>query len=210
MKKFISLSGLVILFAIGSTGALAETTDIPCMEIETVIASGDQEVWLFNLPDGSGQPFTAAQLADGTQVDASITITVMDCNFDPVAYFPAEDIWLESLDGGMIPCLGGSSADANTDAAGVTHWTQPLLACGASNANTHALVNCEPGNNAPMPLHFTSADISGDGTVNLADVGMFSSRFFGDYDSSADFWHDGQLNLADVGRLAQGLGVSCP
>jgi hypothetical protein len=61
-----------------------------------------------------------------------------------------------------------------------------------------------------MALHFNSADINADGTVNLSDVGEFATYFSGGYNYVADFFFDGILNLPDVGLLATGVGGSCP
>ncbi len=170
----------------------------------------EDEATLFNLPDGNGSPFTEAQRPDGTVVDCSIIFTIADPFGVPIAHFPAEDMWLESVDGGMVPCVGGNCADSNTDETGTTGWVDPLNAGGASLGLTYIMVNGMSVYESPLALHFNSADLNGDGTVNLADVGMFSSSFFGDYSFGADFFRDGLLNLADVGRLAHGLGGSCP
>ena len=98
-------------------------------------------VSLFNLPDGSGFPFTQAQLPDGSFVDATLRVQLLDYNGTVIAYFPAEDMWLESLDAGMIPCVGGTIANSNTDADGWTVWASPLGAGGASSADCRLLVS---------------------------------------------------------------------
>jgi hypothetical protein len=171
-------------------------------------------VSLFNLPNGGGSDFGSAQLADGTVVDATISVIIRDGNNDPIPGFPAEDLWLASADGGMVPCVGGVSADGDTDADGITDWTNALNAGGYSTANCHIMVSGDAitggANSGVFALYFNSADMNGDGTVNLADVGSFSTVFYGSYDFSADFFADGVLNLSDVGRLATGVGGSCP
>lgn len=127
-----------------------------------------------------------------------------------VANFPAEDMWLESGDGGMVPCTGGTNADQNTDENGFTTWATALNAGGSSEDLCYVYVNGQALNGVPFALAFNSADINGDGVVNLTDVGLFSGAFFGSYDFAADFFADGILNLNDVGRLATGLGAACP
>jgi hypothetical protein len=174
--------------------------------------SGNETLSLFNLPNGGGSSFAEAQDAGngGAVEDATITATIVDGNFDPIAGFPAEDLWLASVDGGMVPCVGGTSADADTDANGVTTWANPLNAGGSSEALCEIMVSGDALTSASLALRFNSADLNSDGTVGLTDVGLFSTIFYGAYDFSADFFADGSMGLSDVGRLALGLGGSCP
>ncbi len=58
-------------------------------------------------------------------------------------------------------------------------------------------------------LHVVSPDLTGDGYINISDVGLFSENFFGEYHESADLMPDGTLDLADVALLARGLGQGC-
>ena len=191
----------------------AQNPETPCwygeMDIEFAY-SGDETLSLFNLPNGNGSSFSNAQLPSGSYADATITITLFDCNGDVVASFPAEDLWLESADGGLLACTGGTNPDEDTDENGVTFWSTPLMAAGTSLDNCVVLVSGSQLSEIQLPLHFNSADMNGDGQVNLADVAAFSGFFFGSYNFSADFFRDGELNISDVGRLAQGLGSSCP
>ncbi len=168
---------------------------------------------LFNLPNGGGNPFNAAQvMGDGALADATIEVIVEDVFGDVVVNFPAEDMWLISTDGGMVPCTGGTIADQNTDDIGFTLWANPLLAGGHDTSFCKVIVNglAVIGGDTPFALAFNSADITGDGVVNLADVGAFSGVLYGAYDFQADYFADGVVNLADVGRLALGVGTSCP
>lgn len=171
----------------------------------------DEDVVLFNLPSGNGSDFSQALVKDlGTVIDATITMIVKDPFGVPVPDFPAEDTWLQSGDGGMVPCVGGNIADADTDEFGFTCWANPMSAGGASEDYCYVMINGYSLNGTPFALSFNSADLNGDGTVNLADVGLFSGGYFGDYLFGLDFFADGVLNLIDVGRLATGLGGSCP
>ncbi len=193
--------------------AFAQTIEPPCWDGDILIElaySGDETLSLFNLPNGNGSTFAEAQLLDGTYVDATITMTLFDCYGDPIAYYPAEDLWLESLDGGLIPCIAGTIADENTDENGATYWLDPLMAGGSSLEFCFAFVSGIWVEEIHLPLLFNSADMNGDGVVNLTDVAMFSAVFFGSYHYSADFYCDGQMNIADVGRMALGVGASCP
>ena len=169
-------------------------------------------LFLFNLPNGDGSSFDNAQKTDGSIADATIEVVIRDGNNDVIAGFPAEDLWLESGDGGMVPCVGGTTADGDTDENGVTHWANPLNAGGHSTATCYVMISGDAITSAgsDFALKFNSADMNGDGVVNLADVGSFSTVFYGTYEFSADFYADGVLNLADVGRLATGVGGSCP
>ncbi len=190
---------------------LCQADQIPCWEYYLDMACGTEEsAFMFNLPDGSGSPFTEAQRSDGTFVDCRIFLTIQDCFGVPIQGFPAEDIWIQSDDGSMVPCIGGSNPDFDTDETGSTEWVDPMFAGGSTPNDVYIMINGEMLFETPLPLHFSSADISGDGVVNLVDVGLFSNAFFGDYNFEADFFHDGHLNLADVGRLALGIGDSCP
>ncbi len=46
--------------------------------------------------------------------------------------------------------------------------------------------------------------------VNLVDVVLFASIYFGSYSYCADFCWDGDMNLKDVVILAQHMGHACP
>lgn len=201
----------VCALVIGSAAFATAGIPDPTETVATMPNAGNDDLVLFVLPSGIGSAFMDAQIKDdGTVVDATIEMIVEDAFGAIVANFPAEDMWLESGDGGMVPCTGGTTADQNTDASGFTTWANPLNAGGASEDVCYVYVNGQALNGVPFTLAFNSADMNGDGTVNLVDVGLFSGAFFGAYDFGADFFADGVLNLVDVGRLAAGLGGSCP
>jgi hypothetical protein len=207
LRKLMGLFVCALIISVASA-SMAGIPDLD--ESSATIATTGQVLSLFNLPNGGGNPLTACQLADGTSVDGTITVTLLDANTDVIAGFPAEDLWLESVDGGMVPCVGGSTADGDTDENGVTDFQNALNAGGWSLANATVVVSGDAITSAVFGLHFNSADMNGDGVVNLADVGSFSTIFYGAYDFSADFFADGVLNLADVGLLATGVGAACP
>jgi len=169
---------------------------------------------LFNLPDGGGSPFSSAQIlgGSGAEVDATIEIIIIDAFGVAIPNFPAEDMWLESTNGGMSSCAGGTIADFNSNAFGFSQWAMPLRAGGFDAGTCEVMVNgvALDCGGLPFNLAFNSADINGDLIVNLVDVGLFSVVFYGAYDFSADFYADGVMNLADVGRLASGVGAACP
>lgn len=213
LRKLMGLFVCTLILGVASF-AMAGVPELGNCEGTYPMYAGTDALSLFNLPNGGGSAFDAAQAPDGTAVDATIEVVVRDGNNDVIPGFPGEDIWLASADGGMVPCVGGTSADGDTDADGMTDWSTALNAGGYSLANAHIMISGDAitggTNGGVFALHFNSADMNGDGTVNLADVGSFSTVFYGAYDFSADFFADGILNLSDVGRLATGVGGSCP
>lgn len=173
--------------------------------------SGPETLTLMVAPDGSGRSFDEAFLPWGNTEDATITLELKNANWEPVANFPREDLWLEAQNGGLIPCVGGTIADANTDAFGITWWQNPVLGGGSSEPLTIVLVNGAPIElTTGVNLRFNSPDINGDLVVNLIDVALFSQDFFGAYDFRADFHRDGIINLQDLATFAQAYGGTCP
>jgi hypothetical protein len=174
---------------------------------------GGETLSLWNLPDGTGNALTAAFLPGGAEADATISVELLDGLGVPVPNYPFEDMNLACDDGlgqAMVPCAGGASADFNTDVDGLTTFQTPLNAGGWSTANTVVLIAGAPLTSGDIALRMNSSDMSGDGLVNLTDVGMFSPIFYGPYSFAADFNNDGLVNLADVGRLSAGNGKICP
>lgn len=202
---------LVIMALLTAPVAFAQVSNIPDLpNCRAWLAyEGPETLTLLVMPDGSGPPFTQASLPDGTTVDATVFLEIRDANDVPVVNFPFEDVWLESEDGGLAPCVGGTCADANTDMTGLTFWVQPLRAGGHSQALTLVFIAGDTFTDG-LALSFNSPDISGDGMVNLQDVGLFAMNLFGTYDFRSDLSRDGQINLADLGQLALGLGGACP
>jgi len=147
---------------------------------------------------------------DGSVIDATITLHVLDWNGMPIPLYPAEDMWLESYDGGLALCPGGSIADFDTDVNGETSWTSSLRAGGHSMSSCVVHISGMALCQAPFDIYFNSADVNGDGVVNLSDVAVFAAAVFYEFDYSFDFLPDGVLNLSDIGRFASAIGASCP
>ncbi|MFH1841922.1 MAG: hypothetical protein ABIF77_01845, partial [bacterium] len=101
-------------------------------------------VSVYTLPDGSGNGLDEAFLWDGVPgrhpaiVDATITMTLLAYG-EPVYMYPKEDLWLESSQGSLVLCPGGSIADNYTDINGQTTFSKPLLAGGATDPDAGEL-----------------------------------------------------------------------
>ena len=170
---------------------------------------------LYNLPNGAGAMFTQALRSTGATVDATITLTVLDAGLSPVPNVPATEMWLEKEivtgTGTFVACVGGTLADGPTNGAGVTRWVQPLHAGGWSTSRTLVVISGSPlVTNTGLVLRHNSADLNGDGVVNLSDVPLFAGDFSGSYHFRSDLQYDGVVNLSDIPRLAAGMGAICP
>lgn len=170
---------------------------------------GPETVSLFVNPDGSGRAFTEALLEYGGSVDATVHCQLIDHGGNPIENFPAEDLWLEPGDGGLVACDQGTCADTLTDVNGIATWSTPLHAGGNSQGICFVLVNGSVLFQG-LNLHFNSADINGDLVVNLTDISLMAENFFISYHYRADFYFDGVINLSDLGMMAQSLAASCP
>ena len=136
MKFLLTLMMVLILVPAAALAGIG-----PCGYSTAEVAYiGPETAVVLVLPDGSGTPLTAARLPFG-EIDATVTLRVLDCTGLPVPNYPAEDMWLESADGGLAMCAGGTTADANTDANGEAFWVQPLHAGGSSQALTVVMLN---------------------------------------------------------------------
>ena len=172
--------------------------------------TGTETLSLFNLPNGAGKAFTASFLPGGAETDGTINLTLRDGFGDPIPNFAAQDMWIASADNGMVPCGGTAGADFNTNAAGETSWANPIFAGGYSQALCIVYINGDAlTSNGGLALSFNSADISGDGVVNLTDAGFFSG-YLGGTDYAGDFNNDSVVNVSDAGFMANSLGASCP
>jgi len=177
----------------------------------------DETVTVYCVPDGSGNPLSAAQSWGGLVVDATIQVQLIDAwTGDPCADVPAEDIWFECAgDCQLTFCSGPPIADGPTNEFGQTTFSGPVAAGGHSTPDETEFVVMFSGSALfAIPiwsgnLQFNSADINGDGVVNLADVGIFAGDYFGDHHFRSDFYWDGTLNLSDLARLAEAMGREC-
>ena len=213
MKLLMSI--LLVLFLtglVGPGGAMA-CTGVPDLDFSIVWKTFEGLCSLVITPEGTGAPLTQARTPDGTIVDATIHLTLnSNCiTTEPVANFPAEDMWLESTTNGVNFCLGGNLPDGPTDIEGNTQWSQPLLGGGWDDVDCRVVVNglVTPAGNT-LNLIINSPDSNGDGEINIVDVYEFAQDFFGPYRFRADLAFDGVINLSDLSILGASLGQSCP
>lgn len=185
-----------------------------------------EPVQVLAVPGGGGLPLTSAASFGGAPVNATVRIQLwyQDDSMEdpqppePVAGFPAEDLWLEAP--GLMACPGGTTADADTDTEGWFTFSLPLSLGGWTDPQgaepyPMVLVSGSPlyELNGPIirpTLLINSPDINADGQVNLTDLGLFATDYTGEYSFRSDFFWDGVLNLTDVGRLAAAFGNQCP
>lgn len=206
------ITGLMVCaLVIGS--AAAAVAGIPDLQLTTATRAyaGVESVSLYCLPNGGGRAFALGFLPGGAVADASIAMVLRDGLGNPIANFPFEDMWIEAADGGLVSCGGNAVADFNTNALGETSWGTPLFAGGFSTGLCLVKVNGDAlTSNLGLGITFNSADINGDGIVNLSDGGYFSQDLSAGTGYRSDFNNDGSVNVQDAGFMANGLGASCP
>ena len=218
-------TGTLIDWRLESTPTLQPGVCEPCQAADpatvTIATAAPGPVSLFLLPDGSGDRFDAAQSWSGVPgetvfpVDATIEILVQDTLGNPVSGFPATGLVLGSGSGGLVAC-DPLHPDADTDATGRAWYTGSLAAGGTGQPGELFVVDGVDlqsqyaGGASGLDIRFNSADLSGDGIVDLTDLGDFASYFGGAYDYAADFVWNGSVGLEDLGRFAESLGKGCP
>lgn len=214
--RFLHISLFALFLPLVWTAASAQTVPILYGLVE--IASGDTPVTLLVVPDGSGPALTEVLTQDGQILDGTITLTLLDAEYNPIVNYPWEDIWLESRDDGLAFCYSApTNPDENTDSNGQTTWTQSLHGGGWSQDLTCVMANGaalyydrEFAQAAVVNLQFNSPDINGDCVVNLLDLAEFVSDYLGVFNFRSDFHRDGVLDLLDVVIMAEAWGATCP
>ena len=202
-----------INLAVGVLAALCATAagaGIPNLDLSTAATAAGGPASIVICPQGDADRLDNARGATGaTGLDATVTLNLLDSNSDPIAAFPAVDMWLDAT--GISLCLDGSIADGATDINGQTTWTGALAAGGyAASGELHVMISGNPLNGPGMAVVVNSPDLNADLAVNLTDVVLFAGMFYGPYDETGDFYHDGALNLSDIVILAQHMGHECP
>ena len=212
MKSVVFLFVSILLTVPAGTRA-DDCVGIPDLDFSIIRQSHDGPATLLVVPDGSGPPVTEARTPEGLVVDATIHLTLINnCGTeDPVVGYPREDMWLESIGGGLAFCMGGSIADANTDQDGNTRWSLSLMGGGWDEGNCRVMVSGMPlGAAAGLTLNFNSPDLDGNRAVNLGDIAEFAQDYFGGYTFRSDLARDGKVNLSDLAVLAMAMGKICP
>ncbi len=201
-------TALVLVSAMALAASVA-VADIPDLDLSTAtIAPAANGSVLYNRINGAGYAFTAAHLANGSVVDATITLTLVNYLGQPLPNHAAEDFWLTTSGNSLVFPANGTIADAATNAAGQTVWQQPLAAGGCTLGETViVLVEGQALNQAGINLGFVSADNNGDLVVNLADLSTFASGYTGAYNGCADVFYDGVVNLSDLSLFSQAYGI---
>jgi hypothetical protein len=198
----------VLALVLGASSAWAGIPD-PTNSYATTMAQ--QDVSVLVSPSGIGSQLSACfAYQQGPVADATIELWVRDAVGDPIYLFPSSDMWLETASKGMVLCPGGSTADQSTDINGYTTFSHAIFA-GCCGSGIVVTVNGQALSQAPFSnIYVNSPDMNCNLVVNLSDVVVWATVFFGTYDYCADFYWDGLLNLSDIVILAQSIAATCP
>jgi hypothetical protein len=212
---FLMVHRMIMVVMAAGLLAPAARGGIPDLNLSTAtMAAPGWGVSVYTLPNGGGTGLGECYTTGGVAIDAIITLTLLDSNADPIYLYPACDMWLETSLGGLKLCPGGSCADGGTDHDGVTRFSNPLFGGGYSDPlageRCIVIINGEALASPGFDIQFNSPDINGDLVVNLTDVVIFASDYYGAYEYRSDFYFDGFVNLSDIVLLAQGMGAECP
>jgi hypothetical protein len=194
---------------------------IPSVDLSTAVgAQGAIPVSAYHLPNGSGDRFDLVRVfGGGDLVDGTVTLTLLDGAGTPIHLYPGEDLWVDSANGGIVYCPGGTVADGATDVNGQTTWATAILAglceeyIPGVTGGLDVIINGTRLNQPPLPYGFNSSDLNGDLTVNITDVVIFAAiydAYPGTYDYCGDFYWDGIINISDIVLLAAGFNTACP
>jgi hypothetical protein len=171
-------------------------------------------VSVFTVPDGSGFPLSECFLFGGQLTDATITLVLRDQFGNPVPNYPAEEMWLATMQDGLVRCSRGSIADHPTDQNGRTTFSGPVFGGGASDPNHEEVCVIVVGGCASYDLGrtilFNSPDLNGDLKVNLCDAVCYTVYKDATSDYAFDFYWDGVINLSDLILFSRALGAACP
>ncbi|RKZ12084.1 hypothetical protein DRQ53_15275 [bacterium] len=129
-----------------------------------------------------------------------ITVTLVDASGVPVAGYPGEDIVIErNIPGKIVFCEGGERnyADTDTDAMGMTIFSQAFSGTGCTQGGLRVVVGGIPLEGDPLPLDVISFDMNGDCVVDFRDFVKFSTSYGGAYSYCADFRQDSVVDDLD-------------
>ncbi len=196
---------LVFALVLAAVPALA---NIPAPDLCVLSnPAGTDGATVYTLPNGAGNAFNEARLG-GAAVDATLTLTVVNSDANPIEGYPAEDIWLVTTGGGLVSCADVNPGAA-TDANGQTQWVDAIAGGGNSLAEDCQAIIAGDAVPTTATVHFVSPDVNGDLQVNLTDVTLFTQGL-DEGDPDVDFNNDGTVNLSDITLMTQGIGAVCP
>lgn len=156
-------------------------------------------------PTGTGPSLASKAL--------TVTVTVRDAAGDPIVGYPFQDVQLLGSQGGteLVVCNGGSVADANTNASGVTTISGTIAGGGYTEAGLVVDLGGTVVNSPVVAIDVVSADNNRNLSIELGDIGTFAAAFATAlFDFLVDLDCDGSEDLGDVGILAVDNGTSCP
>lgn len=163
---------------------------------------------------GPGSPVVALITPASTgnsiaSVGGTITVTVLDFANGPVVNYPFSDIIVDDDgDNSIALCQGGSTADANTNAQGIT-TISGLIGGGGFTTQTNVWIAGTKLTGTALDLGFNSPDNTGDLVVDIADF----SNFGLDFNTAAfrsDLVFDGIVDIADFSKFGLTFNESCP
>jgi hypothetical protein len=193
-KRLLSLAviGSMLLMAGAASAGIPD-------EVQSTASSAGGTVMI--TPSGAGGTLAAA--------GATVTVTLLDASMLPVPNYPFQDIWLDDTgDFAIALCQGGSTADANTNASGVT-TIGGVISGGGFTQTTQVWVAGTPLSGAALTVALNSPDINGDLAVDIVDFGTFGTDF-GSTLFRSDFVFDGSVDIADFGTFGVSFGQVCP
>jgi len=182
---------------------------VPDLSNCIVDCATDQPVSVFVDLASDGTLLSNARLQGGAACDATITLTMLSALGDPVFGYPAEDIWLQHLSGNLYVCGGQLNPDHETNFYGQTTFTGPYLVGGWASGFVVFIAGAAVPGPGVTNLNMNSADLTGDGVVNLSDCQLFTTLLNGPYDYRADFNFDGAIDLVDTALFVPSVGMGC-
>ena len=197
---------LVLVIALAAVPAFANIPDPAQCILDN--AAGSDGATVYCVPDGSGEAFTNGYVTGGIAVNATLTLTVINSEGNPIFDYPVTDMWLVTTSGGLVTC-SPANPGGNTDTNGQAFWINAMDAGGNSLTEmSQAMIGGLPVPNT-ADVQYVSCDITGDLAVNLSDITIFTQALTA-YNPEADFNNDQNVNLTDIAMMAQGIGTVCP
>jgi hypothetical protein len=212
MKKI--LIPIVLFISTQATFAAASCFPLPDIDLSyawfTDVSGHGGTLSMMVVPDGSGDSLDEVFRSDGTRVNGEISLTVLDAVGQGMAGVLPAEMTVGSDDVRLVFCDEFNIARVATDTDGSSYFGGPFGGGGTSESPLRIAVCYGFLSSVGLPLQINSPDITGDLKVDLSDVQLFASDFYGSYDYRSDFEYDGVVNLSDVARLAKHMGANCP